>query len=339
MRSFESSSANDLWRRAHQTLRAESARSHEGSRNGPTSELLHAALTLSDPTNRWVVSRVPAINPAFSIAEIIWILAGDNEAAPLLFFNSQLSSFAGDTKLYPGAYGYRIRRQQGFDQLERACAALSSNRDSRQVVLQLWDARADLPFEDGAPRTADVPCNVMSLLKVRSGALHWTQVMRSNDVCRGLPYNFVQFTVLHEIMAGCIGVGLGEYVVWTDSLHMYKHDATQFASDDTVGPVPKTTSLALDWQTFSSLVPHLHAALIGLTEPNLTEAQVRERATLGDAPIGYRDLIAVLGAESARRRRMKDLVAELQACIHSPALRQVWNRWLASRARNTVVPA
>lgn len=46
--------------------------------------------------------------------------------------------------------------------------------------------------------------------------------MRSNDVHRGLPYNVVQFTTLQEVMAGWLGLEVGGYHHWSDSLHLYR---------------------------------------------------------------------------------------------------------------------
>ena len=81
--------------------------------------------------------------------------------------------------------------------------------------------RVDLPDLDGSPANEDIPCNVLAMLKVRDGALHWTQVMRSNDLFLGLPYNIVQFTMLQEVLAGWLGVRVGPYNVVIDSLHVY----------------------------------------------------------------------------------------------------------------------
>jgi thymidylate synthase len=118
----------------------------------------------------------------------------------------------------------RLRKHFGFDQLERAYLALRANEASRQLVLQIWDPRVDLPNEDGSPSSTDVPCNVVAILKVRNRRLEWTQIMRSNDVFRGLPHNIVQFTSLQEIFAGWLGVELGTYNHISDSLHFYKAD-------------------------------------------------------------------------------------------------------------------
>src|SRR5439155_956769 len=172
---------------------------------------LHAALSIRDSRQRWVASRFPPLNPPFAIAEVIWIICGRQDSKFLNYFNPKLPNFAGTGPTYYGAYGFRLREHFGVDQLERAYRALHSNKDSRQVVLQIWDPRMDLPTESGEPRAPDVPCNLTAILKVRGGRLEWTQVMRSNDLFRGLPHNIVQFTSLQEVIAGWLGLEPGTY--------------------------------------------------------------------------------------------------------------------------------
>jgi len=82
--------------------------------------------------------------------------------------------YTGPGKRYHGAYGHRLWCWFGFDQLERTYLALKNNPDSRQVVLHIWDPKIDLPDEEGRPAAPDVPCNVLSMLKVRDGKLEWT---------------------------------------------------------------------------------------------------------------------------------------------------------------------
>ena len=82
---------------------------------------------------------------------------------------------------------YRLRYNYDVDQLQRAYEALKANPDNRQTVMLYWDPRLDLPRETGAPQSRDIPCNICSMLKLRAGKLEWTQVMRSNDLYKGLP--------------------------------------------------------------------------------------------------------------------------------------------------------
>src|SRR5262249_46066683 len=146
---------------------------------------------------------------------------------------------------YHGAYGFRLRRHYGLDQLDRACEALRRNPDGRQVVLQIWDPTLDLPHDDGSPQAPDIPCNLLSMLKGRGGKLEWVQVMRSNDLFRGMPYNFVQFTTLHEVMAGWLGVELGSYHQLSDSLHYYVDECNCFVDNPATCVMRNTDSLML----------------------------------------------------------------------------------------------
>ena len=62
-------------------------------------------------------------------------------------------------------------------------------------MIQIYDTKEDFPIDNGKPRDDDIPCNICSMLKVRQGKLEWSQIMRSNDVLLGMPYNFIQFTL------------------------------------------------------------------------------------------------------------------------------------------------
>ena len=196
MRSFESESADGAWLLAVQAIHNQSHLPRQPGRGGSTSELLHATIEVRDSRQRWVVSRSPGLSVAFAIVEVIGILNGRHDSAFLNFFNPILPRYAGTEAEYYGAYGFRLRSNLGFDQLERAINALNAKPDGRQVVLQIWDATLDLPLDDGEPVNADIPCNICSMLKVRDNRLEWSQIMRSNDIFKGLPYNFIQFTTL-----------------------------------------------------------------------------------------------------------------------------------------------
>ena len=206
---FQGATADDVWREVAQAFRRSDGVTTQDSRGGPTREILHAAISIEDPRQRWAVSRRPALNPALALAEVVWIMTGRRDLAFLEFWSKEYRKYVGDGPELHGAYGYRIRRHLSIDQLDRAFRVLSSNPDTRQVVLQLWDSEVDMPNPDGTPVNDDIPCNVLSVPKVRDGRLEWLQVIRSNDAFCGLPYNLVQFTSLQEILAGWF-----EHRVW-----------------------------------------------------------------------------------------------------------------------------
>lgn len=328
MHSIEATTASQLWERLAAKL-VEAEGPLQASDRGATRELLHVSFTLSQPRQRWVASRRPPINVAFALAEVLWILMGRRDSAFLNTWNSQLADFVGGESTHHGAYGYRLRKHLGFDQLERACEVLSKNPHSRQVVLQLWDSRIDLPNVDGTSTSADIPCNVVSLLKVRAGRLEWMQVMRSNDLVRGLPYNLAQFTFLQEVMAGWLGVELGTYNQLSDSLHLYEHDQHFVESIRRSGPVHVPPSYALQWsdsrRTFEEVARRSEIIARGTTFDDA-------RAMLDGLVPAYASILSVLAAEALRKQKAFEEALSLIELCRDPSLRELWLLWYESRA-------
>jgi thymidylate synthase len=326
---FEGDTADAVWRMADAKIRAGSGTWAQASRGGETEELLHAAFTVRDPRQRWVVSREPALNPAFAIAEVIWILSGRNDAAFLNYWNRRLPDFAGKGETYHGAYGYRLREHFGLDQLERAYRALQNEPDGRQVVLQIWDSRIDFPNEQGQAVSEDIPCNISAMLKVRQGRLEWTQIMRSNDLFLGLPHNFVQFTAVQEVLAGWLGVEPGTYTHWSDSLHLYSPDVERAQANTSLTVEPNTDSLCLPKTESDRVLADLEDRIERMIQPDLTREDLRALTGPSDIPTAFQNLVFVVAGEAARRRRWTDIAQSAMASCANPALLQVWERWTA----------
>ena len=327
IRTFEAASADELWRQLASEFGRGEHTEIQDSRLGLMHELLHVGLTITEPRQRWVVSREPAINPAFSIAEIVWIMNGRNDAAFLNYFNGALPKFAGDDPCYHGAYGHRLRSHFGIDQLDRIYHALRNNPDTRQAVLQIWDAQADLPATDGNPVSGDIPCNVVAFLKIRNGQLHWTQVMRSNDLFLGTPYNIVQFTTIQEIVAGWLDLDVGPYQVLVDSLHVYEGSLRQVLNHSVTEAKQTTDSLGLPKQQSEAAFAELAAR----TEEVLSEANDAQYlltlVATSTLPEAFRNMLCVMCAEGARRRKAPDIATEIMELSTNAAFRQLSSRW------------
>jgi thymidylate synthase len=324
---YEADTADQAWRAAASEFRREgAARMHTG-RGGVTHELLHVMFTIHDPRRRWVVSRHPTINPAFAIAEVVWILNGRNDAAFVNHWNPRLPRYAGDVECYHAAYGFRLRKEFGFDQLERAYDALSNNPDTRQIVLQIWNPQIDFPDSAGRPVSADVPCNVCALPKLRDNKLEWLQIMRSNDLQRGLPYNFVQFTCLQEILAGWLGAEIGTYTHVSDSLHIYERDALSLQAFTPVDEMPNTDSLALARGESEAVFSEMSSLMSAMIMPELSPETLRSLMESQPLPPAYQNLLRVVAADSARRRGWIEVAGELMDQCSNPVLVQAWEGW------------
>ena len=68
---FQGATADDVWREVAQAFRRSDGVTTQDSRGGPTREILHAAISIEDPRQRWAVSRRPALNPALALAEVV----------------------------------------------------------------------------------------------------------------------------------------------------------------------------------------------------------------------------------------------------------------------------
>ena len=199
--------------------------------------------------------------------------------------------------------------------------------DGRQVVLQIWDAALDLPLDDGEPVNADIPCNICSMLKVRDNRLEWSQIMRSNDIFKGLPYNFIQFTTLQDVLAGWIGIEPGAYTHFAGSLHLYEVDAENAFSSEPVLAASLPDSLALPKHQADPIRIEMNRRVDLLVQDGVGAREYKNLAQIADAPVAFSGLMAIVVADAARRRGFVDEMNEAVAVCANPLMKQLWVRW------------
>ena len=163
---YSGPTADSVWRQMADDFRKSRGAHIQESRGGTTNEILHAAISIEDPRQRWVTSRKPPLNIAFALAEVVWIMTGRNDLEFLRYWNNQLVNYVGSAPDLHGSYGHRLRVHQGTDQMKRVYETLCHNPDTRQAVLQIWDSKLDLPQEDGMPSSPHIPCNVVAIQRL-----------------------------------------------------------------------------------------------------------------------------------------------------------------------------
>jgi thymidylate synthase len=324
MKIFSGKSADLVWKNAFNALLNNDASKSTDSRIGPTKELLHVGFSISDPRQRWIFARQPAMNLAFALAEVIWLVNGRNDIKFLSYWNRDLFRFTGNDEALYGAYGFRLRKYFGIDQLQDAYQTLKANPISRQVVLQIWNSNLDLPIKNGEPRSGDIPCNIVSLLKVRDGKLEWMQILRSNDLFRGLPYDFVQFTFLQEILAGWLGLEVGSYNQISDSLHLYLNDKF---SKGKIKNIRNKDDVAVDKEESEKLFLELSVRVEKFITQELTSITHEDISYWPEAPSSFQNILLVLAAEAARRRRWFDLSLLLISRCKNNAYKMLYMNW------------
>lgn len=322
---FSGRTANDVWRQAAIKLLGSNSGTSE-SRLGKTNEILHAVFSIDNPKQRWVICRNPPISIAFALAEVVWILNGSNEAQVINYWNSALSRHAGSGKTYHGAYGYRIRKKFGIDQLERAYHVLKNDPQSRQTIIMIWDPIEDLPDKFGKPVDPDIPCNICSMLKVRDSKLEWTQIIRSNDIFLGVPYNFIQYTTLQEILAGWLEIDVGSYTQLSDSLHLYQKDEETLSIVE-MGDAENPDDLILEKPHSDTIFEDIYNRMKIISSQDISKDELVKLAYLDSGYAAYDNIMLIIAAYAAKKMKYQDLKSRFTDSCTNGLFRQLWVNW------------
>lgn len=315
--------ANDLWVKALQII------NKAGKESTDTKEILHVVLELSNPRQKWVIARSPVISVAFALAELIWILSGDNRRDIIDFWNPSYQRFAADegSNIYYGAYGYRLKVNHGIDQLFEAYSALKNNPNNRQTVLLYWDPQKDFPRE-GQRQSRDIPCNICSLLKIRENKLEWTQIMRSNDIIMGLPYNFIQFTSLQEILAGWLNVEIGNYIHYSDSLHFYERDKSFNFIEKAI---KNEDSLSISKHESDIIIKEIYSRMIKIVEGDTSLNSIKKHANLSSRYEAYNNITRVIVAYAANKLGYINIINDIMGDCTNPMYKELFEMYLRKK--------
>lgn len=185
-------------------------------RIGECHEITNAKLTLTDIDNNIVSIR--NISKEYLMAELVWYFAGRNDVEFIGSFAKMWKEISDDGQTNNSAYGYLMRYQHGFDQIEKIIELLKKDPDSRRAVINL-----NVPNQF-VIETKDEPCTIALQFMIRRDELCCTAMMRSNDIWFGFPYDVAFFTELQKYIAFRLEIPVGSYTHFAVSLHMYERD-------------------------------------------------------------------------------------------------------------------
>jgi thymidylate synthase len=193
-------------------------------------ELRPAAFEYTNPLNRVVFLKGRKMNPFFLLAEALWILGGRSDVEWLTRYNKSIAEFSDDGVHFNAPYGERLRfwnanDYRGFifnpiDQLADVYKKFQKDIHTRQAVALIYNPL----FDNASYEGKDTPCNNVIFFKVRNNKLEMTVCNRSNDLHYGVFTNLVQFSTIQEVIAAWLGIEVGTYTQFTDSLHVYLED-------------------------------------------------------------------------------------------------------------------
>jgi thymidylate synthase len=269
-------------------------------KKGPARELFGILLELTNPRAR--LSTTETRGKVFScLGEFVWYMAGSDNLSFITHYIKHYEKSSDDKLTVFGAYGPRLFNMRGSDQVARLLAQLKKSSDTRQAVIQLFDA------QDVIKKHADVPCTCTLQFVIRNGLLHLMVHMRSNDVLLGLPHDVFSFTMLQELIAREVGVKLGKYRHSVGSLHLYEKDEQRGRE-----------FLAEGWQETSPMPampagPQWHA----IRKIVAIEKDLRDGVDVDIPSLGldnyWLDLVRLLKIFSLTKKRTNEALAQAEA--------------------------
>lgn len=275
----------------------------------------YQTIPMTDIRSRIFTNPNRPLNIVTAVARFTWLVAGNNRVEDIAFYEPKVRNFSDDKLTVPGSdYGLRIfQPRPGLNQIEGVVERLRHSPYSRQAAAVVWQP------EDAVRQSGDIPCTFGMFFRLRpcpdgehAYALHMTTVMRSNNAFRILPFNVFEFTMLHELVAAELGVGLGSYKVWAASMHAYDNPretpATRAIADGevsesiTMDPMPQqeNSPLGTDPLVCARHLAILEASLRHACDEDEYGSIVLE--ALNVLPNYWLDLFGVLAAWGAAKR-------------------------------------
>lgn len=192
---------------------------HNTSPRGRASkEILGYKFTITNPRNRIVGFKDRDLNPFYLVGNLLWVLRQSNKLDIIKYYNPRGSMFSDDGETLRGAYGKRIFDFDGVNQWHQCIKELKVDPDSRRAIISIH-----LPQHDWSG-SLDTPCTSDFQFFIRENQLHMINHMRSQSAAFVMPYDVFLMTMIQELMANELGVGLGEYQHFCNSMHYFANE-------------------------------------------------------------------------------------------------------------------
>ena len=248
---------NDMLKQAVLAIREHGIESDPGNaeiNTDGTRFLDGVTITVQNPRDRWLSVEGRNSSAIAAIGETFWVLAGRNDVEFLSRVLPRAINFSDNGTTWRAAYGPRL---YAYGQIDSVIRRLKENPNSRQAYLTIYDPALDSDSgliwsnESGEPKTKDMVCNLALLFSIVGGRLNLTVINRSQDVLWGMSsINFIEFSILQEIVAGALNVEVGLYRLFSNNLHYYNNEVSQ----KQLGKITEDTSVSHTGSYFSPIV-------------------------------------------------------------------------------------
>ena len=206
-----------------------------------------------------------------AVARFVWMMAANNRLSDIAFYEPRVSAFTDDGLTVPGSsYGMRLRQPQpGVDQVKETIESLKEDSNTRRAAMSIYH-----PIDTTRRGSNDISCAFGLLFHNRSGCLHTTVIMRSNNALTLLPFNLFEFSMLAEVMAVETELELGEITYFAGSMHLFTENIER--AKDTISSKPQSNPRPM------AQMPRDESPLDQLTELGKLDAELRHASAAID---------------------------------------------------------
>jgi thymidylate synthase len=273
---------------------------------GETREKFGVLLELTNPLAR--LSRTESRSvPVSAVAELLWYLSGSNRLDQIRFYIPKYQEESRNKRTVPAAYGPRVFGKRR-NQIESVISKLGEKHSSRRAVVSIIEP------SDILGGLKDVPCTLTWQFAIRNRSLDMMVNMRSNDAWVGLAHDVFCFTMIQELVARSLNVGLGVYKHSVGSLHLYERHrkgAQRFLDEG--------------WQESRPMPPMPQGdpwrEVAQVLDVERRVRQSRRRLVAPKALSAYwRDIVRLLILQAAKSRKDRSLAAATVKALELPEI-------------------
>ena len=184
-------------------------------------------------------------------SELLWFISGSNNINDLksIYKNNKiwdanyddylrrlgLDANDGDMGRVYGTQWRSWRANDGreIDQLQEAIDTISSNPNSRRIIVNAWN-----PGESSIDQVALPPCHSFFQFYVAGGKLSLHMYQRSADMFLGVPFNIASYSLLLHMIAKITNLEPGEFIHSIGDAHIYLDAIEQTKQQIARQPLP-----------------------------------------------------------------------------------------------------
>jgi len=200
---------------------------HKPSRTGIDTIAYFGAFYKVDLQNGFPLLTTKKMHWNSLLREVLWYLSGENHIKNLRQYTKIWDAWADEDGNLETAYGYYWRHfpsaqknkngeweVREVDQIKYVIDEIKRNPNSRRLVVSAW--------EPGNATTSKLPpCHYSFVFNVNSGKLNCHLTQRSGDLALGIPFNLAAYSLLTQVIAQQVDLGLGEFAHTIVDAHIY----------------------------------------------------------------------------------------------------------------------